>query len=303
MVACFATGQTVADYFEFALGELNEGCNGVVDIMSGGDPKTQMGLLTSKLAEVVSGQIMESLMVLAYSLAVLFFLIAMIQLVNQDRLTIEVFIKFFAKLVISIFCISITPTIYEYSLKFGDELSRLFAGLNMGADGSDITSVSPEIVTQLDEKLGTNIAGYISACLMSFVSIIPICILAMGIRIITYVIAFTRIIELNVRACFLPIASALMSDDGWRGTGGRYIRKFVAICCQSAVLVCVAKIGTYAFSILSKNIIENLAGTISGTGNPIMAMGGDLVILCGLGVAMVSVMMKSIGIVNDAFGG
>ena len=303
MVACFATGRTVVDYFEFALSELNEGCNSVVNIMSGTDPKTQMGTLTSKLTEVVSGPILESLMTLAYSLAVLFFLIAMIQLINQDRLTIEVFIKFFAKLVIAVFCISITPTIYEYCLKFGDELSSLFAGINIGAEGSDITTVDSSVITQLDEKLGTNIAGYLGACLMSFVSIIPICILAMGIRIITYVIAFTRLIELNVRACFLPIASALMSDDGWRGTGGRYIRKFVAICCQSAVLVCVAKIGTYAFSILSQNIIGNLAGTITGASNPVLAMGGDLVILVGLGIAMVSVMFKSIGIVNDAFGG
>ena len=51
-------------------------------------------------------------------------------------------------------------------------------------------------------------------------------------------------------------------------------------------------------------MLDNLTGVVEGaTSNPILALGGQLIVMCGLGVAMVSVMFKSIGIVNDAFGG
>ena len=44
---------------------------------------------------------------------------------------------------------------------------------------------------------------------------------------------------------FFPIAMGLMSDDGWRGAGGRYLKKFLAVCCQSAVLVVIGGLCAY----------------------------------------------------------
>lgn len=302
LLSGFDTGKTVVDFFTGAVDLLRDSCDCVVSIMSGSDAKTQMGVITSQLSGVVSGSILPAFETLGYAIAVLFFIIALVQLVNQDRLTIEFFVKFFAKLAIAIFCVSITPQIYEGCLSFGDALSSMFASFNI--DGTFSASSQADLIELLDNKLGRGLASYIGALATSFICIVPSYILAYGIKVLTYVIAFTRLIELNVRACLLPIATALMSDDGWRGTGGRYIKKFIAICAQSGVLVCIAKIGTLAFSIISRNMLDNLTGVVEGaTSNPILALGGQLIVMCGLGVAMVSVMFKSIGIVNDAFGG
>ena len=83
----FDTGKTVVDFFTGAVDLLRDSCDCVVSIMSGSDAKTQMGVITSQLSGVVSGSILPAFETLGYAIAVLFFIIALVQLVNQDRLT------------------------------------------------------------------------------------------------------------------------------------------------------------------------------------------------------------------------
>ena len=110
----------------------------------------------------------------------------------------------------------------------------------------------------------------------------------------------------------MPIACALLSDDGWRGAGGRYIRKFIGICAQGAVMVVIGQLtggimGAICSSMKSSmrakvdTAIAN-AGTKPGFGLVIDIVESTVAIV-GIGVACVSLMFKSIGIVNDVFGG
>lgn len=137
---------------------------------------------------------------------------------------------------------------------------------------------------------------------MSFISILPCVVASLAIKVLVYVIAFTRLIELCARGCFIPIAAGLVSDDGWRGAGGRYFRKFLAICSQSAILVVIGKIASYALGTIGNSILTNLPSLVTAGTMGILNIGGQLAIMIGIGIAMVSVMFKSIGIVNDAFG-
>jgi hypothetical protein len=118
-------------------------------------------------------------------------------------------------------------------------------------------------------------------------------ILCMALSVVTYFIAFSRIIELCVRGAFLPIGLSLMSDDGWHGAGGRYLKKFIAIVCQGAVLVAIAQITGKIMEAFMTNIMTNFT-----LGN---ATSSILMMVC-IGIACVSVMFKSIGITNDIFG-
>lgn len=64
-------------------------------------------------------------------------------------------------------------------------------------------------------------------------------------------IVISRIMELYVRGSFLPIAASLMSDNGWKGSGGRYFRKLMSLATQSAAIMVVANV----FSVVMRSAI------------------------------------------------
>lgn len=78
-------------------------------------------------------------------------------------------------------------------------------------------------------------------------------IVAMVITLVVMFIVITRVLELYVRGAFLPIAAALMSDDGWKGAGGRYFRKLMSLATQNAVVLVV----TNVFGLMAKTTMEN----------------------------------------------
>lgn len=104
--------------------------------------------------------------------------------------------------------------------------------------------------------------------------------------------------EMSVRASFMPIAFALLADDGWRGAGGRYIRKYLAICCQSVVLCMIGGLHSIAFNKLILVFNTNIAEGGAADGS----VPGAMLFMFGLSFATISLMFKSIGIVNDVFG-
>jgi hypothetical protein len=123
-------------------------------------------------------------------------------------------------------------------------------------------------------------------------------LVALVINAITYIVCISRLLEMSARGCFLPIAIAMMSDDGWRGAGGRYIRKYIAVCAQGAVLVVAGTMISYGMSVAGSSMI----GQLSSCGS-ISSFLGYLVLFIAIAIAGVSMLFKSIGIVNDAFGG
>lgn len=68
--------------------------------------------------------------------------------------------------------------------------------------------------------------------LMMLVSAIVIPI----VQLCVMFIKLTRIIEIGVRGSLMPIAAGLMADDGWRGAGGRYFRKLLALSIQLGIV-------------------------------------------------------------------
>ena len=246
----------------------------------------------------------------ALAIAILFFFIATIELGMQERLTLDYFIKHFAKLGVACFFIFNASTLYDSICDFGGGLTTLMATNYITSDkggGPKTNDTVAKVVRELGNKEGvsddtreelakqcsgevTNFFDFIGKIFSTFLLGKILSFVSKGLLIICYVIAFSRLLELSIRGAFLPIAFALMSDDGWKGAGGRYIRKFVAICSQGAVLVAI---GNVASMIISK-VIASI-----GTGGDIMQL---FVILIGVAIAIVSLMFKSIGIINDVFG-
>jgi hypothetical protein len=144
------------------------------------------------------------------------------------------------------------------------------------------------------DREGTTATGAAFSALFSmFIPFIGIELVMLVMEVITWMLAFTRLLEICVRGMFLPIGLSLMSDDGWHGAGGRYLKKFIAVVCQSAVLIAIAKITTLILTSAATGMVTNLnMSTIIQS----------LLVMVMVAIACVSVMFKSVGICNDIFG-
>lgn len=247
-----------------------------------------------------------------YAICALFFFIALLELAMSERMTMEYLAKFFSKLVIGVAAVFYANDFVTYAWDFGDALSSAMANIGLGQGGGDTVEIAfPALFNQYLDNVGGS--SWLALLAMTLGLGIPITLASYVVTVVVYIICLTRLLEMMIRGVFMPIACALLSDDGWRGAGGRYIRKFIGICAQGAVLVVL---GNVTSSIMAA-IVSNLTGTIkasiqtaidgSSSGEPDFEFFGDIVTstlaILGVAVACVSMMFKSIGIVNDAFGG
>ena len=187
------------------------------------------------------------------ALSLLFCFIGIIELATQDQLTPEKLIKQFAK-----FAVSFGAIMYAREICFGI--------INLGnwftkAVTQVMSTAATEAATLTTSANGDNPTGALSAVLMEAFSVLTKGLgfsasikfyewsLALKIpglfmhiaTIACFFMALTRGLELGIRTIFMPIPMGLMAEDGWRGAGGRYIKKYAAVATQGMVMIAGVK--------------------------------------------------------------
>lgn len=214
------------------------------------------------------------------AVALLFSFIGIIELAAGNRLTPELLIKHFAKFGATFAAIIISDDLCFLIGNLGNGMingvEKLFSGnalatlaiKTMGEGG--VKGVGDAVKLHLYNTLVYSIKGKagIGDAISLFVSgsilMIPVLALQIG-NVAVFFIALSRGLELAVRALFMPIPIAFLSDDGWKGAGGRYLKKYAAVATQGMVVVAIAKcvqiftssIGT-EFALALKGFITNL---------------------------------------------
>jgi len=243
------------------------------------------GKIVSHLSNMMYG-IQKAMEGGALAIAILFFIIALLELAMSERMTLEFLIKFFSKLVVSVFlifnCQELTQDILDLGIAFDNTLKDYGASI-----GEPLDKNLSDLADSLSEGdwVGLLFSLLIPSMIIRFFGVI--------VNGVVYIIAFTRLLELYIRGAFMPIALALISDDGWRGSAGRYIKKFIAIVCQGAVLVVIGN--------MSSGLMGAAANFALQTITPETAI-LSLTISLAASIATISIMFKSIGLVNDVFG-
>lgn len=309
-----------ATIFEFALGPLCNIGNIVVETVTSASGGGE-GALSSMSAnlQTAATDIGNSLRSTGLALCFLFFLIALIELAMSERMTLEYFVKFFSKLVIGVAAVYFWEEIYTVCKDIGPELATKIGNYHKYGGAAEAATVDfhAPFLNYVAEAGGSS---WLILLLASFILGAPLLLFSFAVIGVVYVICFTWILEVSIRGMFLPIACALISDDGWRGAGGRYIRRFLATCCQGAVIVAISKLSLESMHPFITEIATAAQNFDSGGGNSgffntfgISLKGENLdfmwtiatnaIVLIGVAVATVSVMFKSSSIVNDVFGG
>lgn len=218
-------------------------------------------------------------------------LFAVLDLIIQDRISPETFIKSTARLGLGFaLCASAEPIysgIREFGNSWGDWVLTAFGGENeieLSIDFSELEGLADNWLI-----LAMNV--------LMFNTVVLVCAGAM--KICAYIVQITRVLEMIIRGSFLGVAFGMTADDGWRGPAGRYIKKFIAICCQGGVLILLGNTTAYlqcqlineAFRSIGAFNLDNMGTYWSAT-----------FIAIGVGFAGLSMMFKSLGFVNDLFG-
>lgn len=258
----------------------------------------------------------DALVPLGLALCMLFFIISLLELAMSERMTMEYFVKYFSKLIIGVAAVWKSQDIWKLIIQFGDSLGSLAVGFTFGTSGDasgDVDTLIATLTSSFGDMASLKGAAIWIMLVLVILMIFPIMALAgVAMTIVGYIVCYSRVLELCVRGIFLPIACSLLSDDGWRGAGGRYIRKLMAVSAQGVILIIIGKVTTGIMAIAGSSMISKVTDSVGASGT--LDMGpfiGDFIstslsgmgLMLGVGIACISIMFKSIGIINDVFGG
>lgn len=284
--------------------------------------------VTASLRSLCTTKIIPAMGGIGIAIAATFFLISIIHLVTEDRFTPEFLAKFFAKLAISVAVVMWSDVILNAIVDFGDAFSNILTGwtsndfLIEGVGDLDTAKASfaeefrKSCMTTFDIKYnattgvwsgkGGGLFVALGASLsLLLVSSILMLLSSLAIPILTGVVFFVEIsrnLELYVRGSFLPIAAGVMADDGFKGAGGRYFKKILALATQKIVisLTCVM-----TGAMISAFFIDAFAKIDGSKINPMAFVGTTietLLMAIIIGAAGVSFLFKSLQVVNDLWG-
>ncbi len=306
--------------------ECAEGLSGIASDISGTDKTSTMAKLMDKVDKVISGKsfrfsgttintpdMLTLFKGLGFAIAFLFFLFAFINLVTQERLTIEQFLKEFIKLFLGFFMIDKSNELYKALVALG-------AGINKSSYSAitkaDVDIVGPDLEKNIYKSLtkiflgggGIEDIGGVAQSFWFLVLCFALIVIPMFVAIaLVWVALWATMFEINleirIRGVFLPIAFGLFSDDGFRGAGARYFKKFLAVCSQGAAVTVLAGLLSMCFGA----VIDASFGHMSFKGidtniKLFFTIFKAVPLICGLAFATIGLLKKTREVMNDVFG-
>lgn len=253
---------------------------------------------------------------IAFLIAFMFFLFSMIELCMSDRLTVETFIKQFAYFIVGFALVYVSDDLYNKIRVFGDDFTT-FLSTKIQITPTDAMDVSKKIEEYVYAMFGIDTgtynagdvvaqfkggAAWLILLAMAIISSVVPLLASLAITIVMYVVAFSRSIEIGIRGAFLPIGLALMSEDGMKGAGMRYLKKFLAVCCQGIVIALVGKFIAGCCLILYKDAFDSLARDFSSLVSSILPLLKAVFGLAGFAVASIIMLFKSQQLITEVFG-
>lgn len=227
--------------------------------------------------------ISQALTPIAYCIALIFFILALIDLGMSERMNLDSFTKFFARLAVGIFMIDNCQLFLTFGNAVADWMSQLITDqgtLGSGAGSAQnmfnqINSIMP------DSAFGRQSQAMMAAMFKAF-QFVPL------LLILTTLLS--RLMEISIRGALMPIAFSFATEEGWRGTAIRYLKRYIALLAMGPLIMVVFTAGNH----LQMGVTSSL-----GTG-----AGFFLQILVNpiIGFAEVGIIKKLQSVVSEAFG-
>lgn len=234
--------------------------------------------------------IYDVFMVVGVMLVVIYFLTSMMDRATREGTSHEMFFKSLSELLIALLLITYG---YELMTNFISLGTAFIKDIQTGMKNSTSSSESvADLIWQQTKEEADSIKlpgffmwAYWAAKYMGTFMIPDLATRIGGLFVL--IAALSRAVEIVVYSFFFPVAISDVFKNGMSSHGVRYIKKYIAICIQGAVMVAILVASTYLTGVLSLDDTK-------GIGNAFYSMGTMFV--------TVSLIFKSRQIANDIVG-
>ena len=249
----------------------------VADCADMGNLVTEVGSLSKyNGATAMVNKLQESLMPVGLALMTLFFLFSIFSDAMNETFSFERFVKSFTRYFFGFGLVQLSGSLCN----FGDGLAQDIATL---VSSESKKAPLQEIYTK------DNIGSFWHAIFIAMVLVLFGNIMGLIMKISMYFILFSRLIEM----AFMPIAVGLVTDGGWSGSAGRYIKKYIALCLQGPAIVLIGTLGT--------RLMGGAVNLKVDVGTSLATIGGVVPVIA-VGMATIGLAKQSITVLNDVLG-
>lgn len=224
------------------------------------------------------------------------FFYALVDKMSTTELSFEVVGGMVCKLMLLCAFAEVSLTLAKYIIQIADGVIDLLANYaNTGAAGAQVV----DSVLALLYPNGTSWDGWLAGIYEVLDSIVPVLALIIPWLVtliceaIVKIVTLTREIEIYTRAAFLPVALG-DSYNGVTSGGARFLKNFLAVCLQGALIVVILIIA----DAMSAAYITNIS--VSGSG--IDAIMGVVIMPIIYRVAATGLILKSMPLAKEICG-
>lgn len=180
----------------------------------------------------------NSLMSIGASIALLFFLLEVLDKTTREMMTLEQFIIFFIKLIVALFILNNGFKIIESFLTINKEICDYLeptkiAGISTGGDKTTYDKICQDIKIP--------IAGQLFAIGAILKMLIPYLGTLLASMYITF-ICWGRFFEIGVRTAFAPIGMVDIITEGFKFSNLKYFKKLIAVIFQGAIILTIMRV-------------------------------------------------------------
>lgn len=240
-----------------------------------GDIASATGLLDAAFFESAYNTFIP----IAIELAIIYFLIELIETATSGKMTMEIIVKDLMKLALTVMIIQNAFDLLKYVANFGDTLCTILVENESVFGGNFVNSYTDNITNNIDG-------------IAALANVIPAVLKWLALVICSKLIVYGRSIELGVYLSLSPLAFPSIVSQGMDGDAFKYVKKYAAICLQGVIIGLTVIIGTRI------NNAKVLPEINMGSGEFIANIGGGLIMyLC-----LLYMLFQSRRIANEVLG-
>lgn len=214
-----------------------------------GEYKTVLNIVTDLYESTVQP--------IAIYLMLIFFMVGLVDKLSNENFTWEQLGRQFAMFFLSVGLIThgfeILEKLFEFGLVFATDVHTLVKDNLYPSDKLDLVK---EVVDTF--KATIKVPNFLKDIVLFVYLLIPWAfswIMGLVVKIICY----TRVIEIYARATCAPIALSDFFMNGFQSAGWRYIKAFLAVCLQGAVILIITTIYSALFTIVAASVDPGLS--------------------------------------------
>lgn len=194
---------------------------------------------------------------IALMLMIIYFLLALVDKMTSENFTWEQMGKQMCMFLASFYLINhgfeILELLFQLGLSLTNQINTLVDG---SLDPTDGTSRVESVINTFKETI--NVPNFLKDICLFVYLLIPWA-LSWIMALVVKIICYTRVIEIYARAAFAPIALSDFFHSGFQGAGWRFLKSFLAVCLQGALILVINAIYSTLFDVIAGSVDTKLS--------------------------------------------